>query len=153
MNRETRQVRLDKAYLKECAERLGRCEHLTARMFPGCERGVYDELHQEFDSLSSAARAVDRGHDELLFFELARYIRFLRDARALKIDGYEHALIAFSISLYRQCSEGEISRDTYTKAATATLNALSEIAHKSQGSEECQPDAHAAASDVRKRHE
>ncbi len=137
---KSREVSLMEAYETETLARLSRCEGLAAHMYLGCDRGVYDQLHQEFDSLSSAARAVDRSHEEVFFFELARYIRFLRDARVLDMDGYEHALITFSISLYRQYSTGEIPRATYAKAAATVLSAFEDIRAGVQALERSQTD-------------
>lgn len=92
---------------RECDERM-QCAEALLRARPGTLAAAdYDRLYQEFDSLYGGARATNLPESELLFFTLARYVRFLKRLEPPPANHWQISAIAEGIGLARQCKDGD----------------------------------------------
>ncbi len=110
------------AFFAELTERLGRVRRDLAQ---AQDAALFDRLHQEFDTLHGAARAVDCVCLERSHRRLAEYARQLRRREAPPTEG--RALLERAIDLGLACAaHGRCCEDCPSLAAMPELMAALE---------------------------
>lgn len=97
-------ARLRSTFCAECRERMLRAAALLAN-YEGQDSAVllFDALHQEFDSLCGAARAVDAAPIERFARQTASFLRHLRDTSPRYMDAKSQALVRDAVDLALSC--------------------------------------------------
>jgi len=108
------------AFCSECRQRVERAAGVLEEQ-PGAALGAdaLNRLHQEFDSLSGAARAVNLLELEYFFRTLASYARHLHRKSPAGIDAAEYRALEHGIEASlecrqdpQRCLEGNLARRT-----------------------------------------
>jgi hypothetical protein len=101
---------LFKYFCKECDERIRRVNDVV-NQHPGIimENDVYNKIHQEYDSLSGAARAVNAEVMENFYRQMAHFIRHLGNKLPDKASKEEDSLMRKGIAMSGYCN-GDIEK-------------------------------------------
>lgn len=107
------------AFFAELAERVQRAQ----RTLDAADDDTFDRLHQEFDTLYGAARAVDCVCLEQCNRRLAEYVRLLKRRDTPLAEG--RTLLANGIGLEQQCvAHGRCRSDCPSRAEMTQLLAV-----------------------------
>lgn len=96
---------LKSEFCNECNDRLLRAKDVLREYKQGVSTLVefYERLHQEFDSLSGAARAANYSELEVYYRSVARYARLLSNKAHLGISADQHRVLQDAIGFVSQC--------------------------------------------------
>ena len=97
---------LRQLFCRECRQRRASAklalQELSSAARPA---NCYERLHQEFDSLYGAARAINNASLEKLFLLLRRYARFLsRRASRHEVDEGQRRIMERAVDIVQYCS-------------------------------------------------
>jgi len=115
-------------YFKEFQERMLRAMDILSR-FGGDlpDREGYDQLHQEFDSMVGASRAVNLESMERFNRALASLTRYLRNKLPVPASKVEQTLLHESMALDMQCSGSQQSMLDSVNRVEQIIDALDEV--------------------------
>jgi chemotaxis protein histidine kinase CheA len=123
---------LRKTFCEECHQRMQRVQGILAQCGAadiGAES--YDRIHQEFDSLAGAARAISMHELERFNRTMASYSRFLRSKLPRAASREEKLLLYQAVELVMLCGGSEKACIvTYPELSEKILGRIEEILEK-----------------------